>query len=445
MKFQKIFFGVALALCADGTLIRAQETRAIITGTVSDPQGAAVPAARLEIRNLETNVVTTAQTNGSGIYTAPPINPGHYSVSVAAAGFKVAVENNLELRSSDRKAVDFKLQLGVASEIVSITAEAPLLDNVSSSRSNTINESLVQAVPTYAKDVFQLARYSAGSSGGTTVRPFDGGDNNVNILGGSNNEVLVNGSPNTYRESSGAANTISPPPDAVGEVKIITNVYDAEMGRTGGGVISLSIKSGSNQHHGSISWLLRNPALNANTFEANATRSPNSSFRMNEPGIEIDGPFTIPKLYNGKNRTFYTYAQDIYRDNRPTGNTLTSPTDLERRGDFSRTYVSGTSGAAIAIYDPLTTLQNPDGSYIRTPFPGSVIPSSRINPIAANIAKLYLQPTQIAGRTQPNVGVYPNYDHEPFNSHVFRFDHKLSDKETVFVTIMRDLRGQTNG
>ena len=445
MKIRGIMFCAVLALCTHGTLIWGQETRAILSGTVTDPQGAAVPAAKLEIKNLATNVVTMTQTNGSGIYSAPPINPGQYSVSVTAAGFKVAVENELELRSSDRKAVDFKLQLGMASEIVSITAEAPLLDNVSSSRSNTINESLVQAVPTYAKDVFQLARYSAGSSGGTTVRPFDGGDNNVSILGGSNNEVLLNGSPNTYRESTGAANTISPPPDAVGEVKIITNVYDAEMGRTGGGVISLSIKSGSNQHHGSISWLLRNPALNANTFEANATRSPNSSFRMNEPGIEIDGPFTIPKLYNGKNRTFYTYAQDIYRDSRPTGNTLTSPTGLERRGDFSRTYVSGTSGPTIAIYDPLTTLQNPDGSYTRTPFPGSVIPSSRINPIAANIAKLYLQPTQIAGRTQPNVGVYPNYDHEPFNSHVFRFDHKLSDKETVFVTIMRDLRGQTNG
>ncbi len=121
MKFQKIFFGAALALCAHGTLIRAQETRAVITGTVTDPQGASVPAARLDIRNLETNVVTRTQTNGSGIYTAPPINPGQYSVTVTAAGFKVAVENNLELRSSDRKAVDFTLQLGTASETISIT------------------------------------------------------------------------------------------------------------------------------------------------------------------------------------------------------------------------------------------------------------------------------------------------------------------------------------
>ena len=445
MKLQKFLLVNVVAFCIQAVAAWGQETRAVIGGTVSDPQGSSVPAAKIEIRNLETNVVTSAVTNSSGAYNAPPINPGMYSVTVTAAGFKIAVENNLELRSSDRKAIDFKLQLGTASETVSVTAEAPLLDNVTASRSSTINTSLVESVPTYAKDVFQLTRYTAGATGGTTTRPFDGSDNSVSILGGTNNEVLLNGSPNTYRESTGAANTISPPPDAVGEVKIITNPYDSELGRTGGGVVSVSIKSGTNQYHGSVSWLMRNPALNANTFEANATGAPNSSFRSNEPGVELDGPFSIPKLYDGKNRTFFTYAQDIYRDSRPTGNTLTSPTTLERNGDFSKTYVSGTSGAAISIYDPLTTLQNADGSYVRTPFPGSVIPPSRINPIAANIAKLYLTPTQIAGRTQPNVGVYPNYDHEPFNSHVFRFDHKVSDKQTVFATIMRDLRGQTNG
>ena len=445
MKIRNIACSTLLTMCFSGMLLQAQETRAVITGTVTDPQGSAVPAAKLKIRNLETNVVTATQTNGAGIYTVPPINPGQYSVSVTAAGFKVVIENNLELRSSDRKAVDFHLQLGAVSETVSVTTEAPLLDNVTASRSNTINRSLVESVPTYAKDVFQLARYSAGATGGTTVRPFDGGDNNVSILGGSNNEVLLDGSPNTYRESTGAANTISPPPDAVGEVKIITNVYDAELGRTGGGVVSVSIKSGTNQYHGSFGWLMRNPALNANTFEANATHAPNSSFRMNEPGLEIDGPFRIPGLYNGKNRSFFTYAVDVYRDNRPTGNTLTSPTLAERTGDFSKTYVSGTSGTAISIYDPLTTFQNADGSYTRTPFPGSVIPANRINPIAANIAKFYLTPNQIAARTQPNVGVYPNYDHEPFDSQVFRFDHKLTGNESLFVTIARDLRGQTNG
>src|SRR5436309_269392 len=118
MNFKRVGLRLAFALCVQASMLWAQETRAVITGTVTDPQGAAVPAAKLEIRNLETNVVTTTQTNGSGIYIAPPVNPGQYSVTVAAAGFKVALENNLELRSSDRKAVDFSLQLGAASETV---------------------------------------------------------------------------------------------------------------------------------------------------------------------------------------------------------------------------------------------------------------------------------------------------------------------------------------
>ncbi len=427
-----------------GATAWGQETRAIISGTVIDPQGGAVPAAKVEIRNLETNVVTNVLTNDSGVYTAPPVNPGKYIVTVFSPGFKVAVENSVELRSADRKDLDFKLQLGAASETVAVTAESPLLDTVSASQSSTVNRSLVEAVPTYARDVFQLVRYSAGASGGTTVRPFDGGDNNVSILGGSNNEVLLNGSPNTYRESSGAANAISPPPDAVGEVKVITNVYDAELGRTGGGVISISLKSGTNQYHGSVGWLVRNPIFNANSFDANATGAANSSFKMNEPTVELDGPFRIPKIYDGRNRTFFTYAQDIYRDSRPVGNTMNVPTGLERKGNFSQTYVSGTSGATVAIYDPLTTVQN-GGSYARTPFPGAVVPADRINPIAATVVKFYLEPNLVAPRGQFNRTIFPSYDHEPFNSHVFRFDHRFNDKESVFVTITRDLRGQSFG
>jgi len=367
-----------------------------------------------------------------------------YSVSASKTGFKVDVQNGVELRSADRKDLDFKLELGAVNETVAVTAEAPLLDTVSASKSSTINEDLVAAVPTYAKDVFQLVRYSAGATGGTTTRPFDGSDNGVNILGGSNNEVLLDGSPNTYRESTGAANTISPPPDAVGEVKIITNVYDAEYGRTGGGVISVSMKSGTNGYHGSLGWLVRNPILNANSFDANASGAPNASFHMNEPSVELDGPFRIPKLYDGRNRTFFTYALDIYRDDRPTTNTLTVPTDLERQGNFSQTYVSGTSGPTVAIYDPLSTVQN-GSTYTRTPFPNGIIPPTLINPIAAKVAALNLEPGYVAPRGQPNLGVYPNYDHEPFNSHAFRMDHRLTKKETIFVTVARDLRGQTNG
>ena len=151
----------------------SQETRAILSGTVTDPQDAAVPRAAVELKNLGTNVVTKVGTNDAGVYTTPPVNPGNYLVTVSAAGFKVAVENNVELRSADRKLLDFHLQLGAASETVAVIADAPLLDTATASKSSIINSDLVAAVPTYALDVFQLVRYSAGANGGTTVRPFD--------------------------------------------------------------------------------------------------------------------------------------------------------------------------------------------------------------------------------------------------------------------------------
>ena len=444
MRLQRTLLAAVLASCVHVALVRAQETRAILSGTVSDPQGAVVPAAKVEIKNLNTNIVTDVQTNDKGAYTAPPINPGQYAVTVTATGFKVAVENNVELRSADEKNLDFKLQLGAASETVAVTSEAALLDTVTASQSSTQEAIRVENVPTYAEDVFQLLRYTAGAVGGTTTRPFDGGDNGVTILGGTNNEVLLDGSANTYRESTGAANAISPPPEAVGEVKVITNPYDAEYGRTGGGVVSISIKSGTNQYHGSIGWLNRTSALNANSFDGNASGAPNASFRLNEPSAELDGPFRIPKIYDGRNRTFFTYAVNVYRDSRPTGNTLVDPTALERVGNFSDTFVSGTSGATVQIYDPLTTVLN-GSTYTRTPFAGGIIPLSRINPIAQTAANLFLLPTQVAARGLVNTGVYPNYDHEPYNIHTFRLDHQLNSKETLFATVEHDMRGQING
>ena len=444
MKKSVSLVQLLIAACTFIGIALGQESRATITGTVTDAKGGVLVGARVAVKNLETNVVTTVQTNNAGSYNVPPINPGQYSVTVSAAGFKATVRNNVELRVADRKELDVELEVGGTTETVVVTAEAPLLETANGSLSTTINRELVASVPTYAQDVFQLVRYAAGVAGGNTQRPFDGGDNGAVILGGTNNEVLLNGSPNTYRESTGAANTISPPPDAVGEMKIMTNVYDAEYGRTGGGVISISLKSGSNDYHGAVGWLVRNPVFNANTFTANATGAPNASFKMNEGIFELDGPFRIPKLYDGRNKTFFTYAVDVYRDSRPVGNTMVVPTALEKAGDFSQTYISGTSGATISIYDPLTTIQN-GTTYTRMPFPNATIPQGRINPIAAKVAGFFLAPNQIAPRGQPNLGIYPSYDHEPFNSHTSRWDHRLNDKETILVTISRDLRGQTFG
>jgi len=452
MHTRRFFGGILLGLCVNVTLVWGQESRAIISGAVTDPQGAAVAAVNVEVRNMETNVVSTVQTNERGVYTTPPLNPGRYAVSASATGFKMTVRSNIELRVADRMLLDFELELGMTTETVTITAEAPLLETGSSSRSTTLNTQLVASLPTYARNVFELVRYTAGVRGGTRgswgQRPFDNGDGGVSILGGASgtNEVLLDGSPFTYRESGTPGDTVSPPPDAVGEVKILTNVYDAEYGRTGGGVISLSFRSGTNDYRGAVGWYVRNDVLNANTFESNARGAAKTSFRMHQPVATLSGPIRFPGLYNGRNKTFFMYALDLYRNARPQVSNMIAPTALEKQGDFSQTYVSGTSGPAIMIYDPLTTTETAPGVYRRVLFPNSRIAPSRIDPVAAKILPVFLSPDRgITARGQPNLLVTPNFDHEPFNSHAFRLDHVLTDKHTFLASITRNNRHQTNG
>jgi TonB dependent receptor-like, beta-barrel len=311
---------------------------------------------------------------------------------------------------------------------------------------------MVAALPTRGRNVYDLAQMTAGVTGRVQstfgLRPFDNGENGVRVNGGlaNTNEVLLDGAPNTQRESSAPANvTIVPPPEAVGEVKIQTNLYDAEYGRTGGGVMSVSLRSGTNQYHGAAWWFVRNDILNANTFESNAAGGTKTSYRLHEPGVAFNGPVRIPKVYDGRDKTFFMYTLDIFRDVRPSPSSMVVPTDLQRAGDFSQTYVSGTSGAAVAIYDPLTTVQT-GSTYTRTPYAGNRVPQNLINPIAAKVIQAQLTPNLgVVPRGQPNLLVTPNPDLEPYNAHIFRLDQTINDKHKFFVNFGRTNRHQTNG
>ena len=260
-----------------------------------------VPGAKIAVKNLATNVVTTVETNDRGFYTVPPVNPGEYSVTVSATGFKTTVQKSVELRVADRMGLDLKLELGGTAETVLVLSEAPLLETQSSSQGTVISKELVQALPTRGRNVFDFAQLTAGVTGRVQstfgLRPFDNGENSVRINGGqgNTNEVLLDGAPNTQRESTSPANvSIVPPPEAVDEVKIQTNLYDAEYGRTGGGVISVNLRSGTNNYHGAAWWYVRNDILNANTFESNAAGGQKTSYRLHEPGVHFSGPVRIP-------------------------------------------------------------------------------------------------------------------------------------------------------
>ena len=444
-----------LAVFGLAVLAWGQESRAVISGTVTDPQGAVVPAAQLEVKNLDTNVVTKAATNDRGFYTFPPVNPGQYSIGVSASGFKTVVQSKVELRMADRMGLDFKLELGTATETMTVTGEVPLVDTQTATTGTLINRELVQTLPTFGRNIDFLAQYTAGvyytgvaGKGSVSERPFDEGDNNFSINGGaaSTNEMLLDGSPNTTRESGSPTNaTIVPPPEAVSEMNILTNLYDASYGRTGGGVISVSLRSGTNEYHGAAWWYVRNPAFNANQFESNTAGVARASYKLNQPGAMFSGPVRIPKVYDGRNKTFFMYTLELLRDDRPQASATVQPTALEKAGNFSQTYVSGTSGPTIAIYDPLTTTPNGSGGYTRTPYANNIIPAASINPIAAKIAGYMLMPNLSAARGLTNLIVAPNYDHEPYNAHIIRLDQVVNNTHRFFVNIDRSNRHQTNG
>jgi len=202
---------ILVGLCLVLSLSFAQESRAILSGRVVDPQGAAVPNAKVEARNLDTNVVETATTNESGLYTLPPLNPGRYSITVTAAGFKTRVQSEVELRAADRRQIDFGLELGALTETVTVTGEAPLVDAASASLGTTINKQLVANLPVFGRNSFTLLRYATGvvyGSGRASSgeRPFDnGGMDNVTIKGAPAraHEYLIDRLPTTNNTHTG--------------------------------------------------------------------------------------------------------------------------------------------------------------------------------------------------------------------------------------------------
>jgi hypothetical protein len=455
MKSKVLFVGLVLGFFLSAGIIQGQESRAILAGTVTDPQGKAVPGARVEVKNLATNVVNTVATSERGLYSVPPINPGQYSVTVSAPGFKSTVQGNVELRVGDRKQLDVRLELGTPTETITVSAEAVLLDTSSASVGTVIGREAIANLPMMGRNPFTLAQYAAGvnfTPGRTSsgARPFDnGGMDSFSINGGVNRqtEYLIDGSPNTNNADTGSGTYITfvPPPDAVSEFRVQSNLYDSEYGRTGGGVISLNLKSGTNAYHGSVYWYFRNDFLNANEIAANAAGTPLSAFRWNQPGAQLDGPVRIPGIYNGKDKTFFMYSYEAIRSSIPRVSSMTMPTAKQRAGDFSETYVSGTSGAVVQIYDPLTTVQTSPGVYTRTAFTGSIIPPNRINPIAKKLLEYYPMPDKVVARGTANLVVAPNATTDAYYVNTIRFDQIVNNQNKLFVSFMISDRDEDGG
>ena len=249
-------------LCSPG--LKAQEYRGSISGTVTDPTGAAIPSAKVTAKNNGTNTSVTVGTTDQGTYTILDLEPGTYTVTAEANGFKILERDNIVVRTGVPLGLDLSLQVGNVSQTVTVTAETPILITDTGSGGTVLNSDLVGTLPLLGSNVLSLINTTSGNShvaafpDHLSERPFDnGGMDGYSInggpQGGNNNSYLLDGAPNNNNEGAGFV----PPPDAVSEVNVMTNAYDAEQGKTGGAITSVALKSGTNAYHGAAYWNLR--------------------------------------------------------------------------------------------------------------------------------------------------------------------------------------------
>jgi hypothetical protein len=395
-----------------------------IQGVVTDQSGAVVVGVQMRAVNTETGIAYTGQTNESGRYNLPLLNPGQYRVEAQAKGFAMATRQNLKLDVGQIARVDFKLSVGDVTEVVEVSAAAALL----ASDQSVIGQVIDNKMPLNKRNYLELARLSVGILPGNIVgagtRP---GQNEAGYVGmgmrGYQNEVLIDGVDNSSRSGGGPlgfeAQATKPSVDAVGEFKVVTNNFSAEYGFRMGPKVIVSIKSGTNEIHGSLFEFLRNDKFDAANFFANRSGAAKPILRQNQYGGTIGAPII-------KNRTFGFFSYQGTRVRLGTSLLATVPSQLARNGDFSQERVN-----LNRIFDPLTTTGT-GAAAARQPFPNNVIPRARFDPVSMNVLALYPQ-FNVPGA---EFG-FNNYFRSPSNSddtdlYDFRVDHNFSSADRVY-------------
>ncbi|MCC6858765.1 MAG: TonB-dependent receptor [Bryobacterales bacterium] len=413
----------------------------MVSGRVTDSSGAVLPGAALELRNTATNVTLKTSTNAEGLFVFPPVIPGVYDVSAAASGFSTAQLNGMSLEVGQSRTVNLTLTPSPVAESVTISDVAPLLTTNRADRGTVVENQFLVSIPLPTRNPLLLVTLTSGVVPGNVLTAGDNSlsqnqTNEFRINGGrmQTSEVLIDGASNTMTYNNQVA--AIPQVDAIQEFKVNTNPYDAEFGHTGGGVISYTIKSGTNSYHGNLHEFLQNQVLNANGFDANRAKQPRVPYRKNQYGFTLGGPLTIPKLYNGRDRTFFFFAYEGFRWNTFFPFVGTVPTSLQREGDFSQTF--DTNGAQKVIYNPFTTRLDPTAPqgttrYIRDAFPGNVIPRNLLNPLAGNLLPYYPLPnTAGVGRSDTNNYIRSAFQRLTNDRIDARIDHQFSERHSMF-------------
>ena len=417
----------------------AQEFRATLTGRVVDQSDAVVPGATVRIENAETREAAAITTDSQGGYTAPFLRPGTYSVSVEAAGFKKFVRSGVLLNVGQTAVVEVRLEIGSLAEQMTVSAAAPLLESAKSDRGQVIDAQGVREFALVGRNPFLLAVLSPGVSfNGPLIyqRPFEPGAVarlSINGTWNQNSEFLLDGAPNNAQAGNNFMAYI-PPVDAVDQFKIQANSYDAQYGKSSGSIINVSLKSGTNELHGAVYEFARRNAWDANSFQNNARNVPRIDHFLDHYGGAVGGPILLPKLYDGRNRSFFFFNYEGYREGTPTPLFLSVPAPEFLQGDFSK--LADAQGRRITIYNPATG-RDVNGTWVRDPFAANIIPSNRLNPVAQKILGYQPKPNTATTGQGYSVQNYfkaggENLDKDDFYNLVIKFDQNISSRQLLF-------------
>lgn len=404
-----------------------QSSTGSMAGVISDPNGGAVPGASVIAKNINTGVEIKTTTSDAGLYVYPALATGRYVVTVEKTGFRKLTRENIEIRIASRIDLDLKLEVGDVQQTITITDQAPLLESTTAERGNSVSTKMMDNLPLFAGGIRNPRTFVNFMPGVT-----NNGEQSVSGSGGRAQEVLIDGASALNVESSAVFNF--PSAEMFSEFKMLSSNYSAEYGRVGGGIEIYVAKSGTSWFHGAAFHNMRRDIWNANAWARNANPNPAQNFRpkerFNETGGSIGGPVWIPKVYDGRNKTFWFFTKT--KDLRPATISFpvsTLPTALMKQGNFSQAGVP-------TIFDPATTAGN-----TRQPFPGNTIPASRFSARSRALLPLIPDPNRPA--------LAQNFDfvnQSPFERDIWslKVDHAFTPTNRLSYFFSNEVQSQTD-
>jgi hypothetical protein len=382
--------------------------------------------------------VTYSISNATGDYLIPFLVPGEYTLTASATGFRAYVQEHLQLQLADQVTVNVALQLGQVTEQIVVSGQTPLIEVGNATLGQVIDNRRITDLPILNSNSTVTAMLSpgivvnnsslSGSYGlvATQTSYLSGAISaDGSPFGGFN--YVVDGAPNSYL----ANDAWNPPTGLVQEVKVMVAPFDAALGFSPTGTMAVTLKSGTNTLHGELASFMQNPALEANNFFSNLAGIQGSATRVLRNGISVTGPVWVPKFYDGRNHTFFTFGYDNTHFADPRGTLTTSvPTAAEVQGNFSNLLALGSN---YQIYNPFSIAPAGNGRFSRQPFPGNILPPSLINPLATKIASYFSAPNLPGTKDGTNNWTTPGMEWTHYYTPLIRLDHYFSDKHRTFV------------